>query len=487
MKIYLKTSVMLVTALTLMVSCKKNTNTKKEENTLGEKLPEKGTTLCKAIWFPHSQTPAPLEGKGSPFDVKSSTNHIFHQWSWQKFLWLTKPTNSTKGETIPLFLNSNDIFQVDAHLYKTQRYDEATVFLNDTVQAGSGAALKTNPKYNQLNKSHTVFYSIHVNDIFLNAAKSFKEEILAKRIGLDNTASFPVGAFELKVSWVSTEAIAEKDRQNYYITKAVINKSSGDYKLTEVALLGMHVVGIVENHPEFIWATFEHADLGPDYNWKKGNAYANDEKLLFTAGETSGLDGITWEKATRRAKEENKAYHLFEYGVPRYTQGARLGELMNSSQSEPRNYNNIKEINRCVRQNLRDVWKNYFYNGSIWINTDGLSPKHQVEKIVELGECIANGGKGSAARGSLNCANITMETYTQTFQNSFSKINASDLANCFSCHNALNFQTTDKNKSPLYLSHVFNGYLIREQGKTYEEVELLKAKHELETFIKKSL
>ncbi|MEC4621935.1 hypothetical protein VST04_27980, partial [Bacillus paranthracis] len=27
----------------------------------------------------------------------------------------------------------------------------------------------------------------------------------------------------------------------------------------------MHVVGVVENHPEFIWATFEHHASTPDY------------------------------------------------------------------------------------------------------------------------------------------------------------------------------------------------------------------------------
>lgn len=37
---------------------------------------------CEAGWFPHEQTPAPAEGDGSPFDSSSTTNCIFHQWSW---------------------------------------------------------------------------------------------------------------------------------------------------------------------------------------------------------------------------------------------------------------------------------------------------------------------------------------------------------------------------------------------------------------------
>ena len=31
-----------------------------------------------------------------------------------------------------------------------------------------------------------------------------------------------------------------------------------------VALIGLHVVGVVEDHPEFVWATFEHEDNAPD-------------------------------------------------------------------------------------------------------------------------------------------------------------------------------------------------------------------------------
>src|SRR6218665_2958182 len=60
---------------------------------------------CEASWFPHEQTPAPKEGDGSPFDTKSTTNCIFHQWSWQKFLWLTKPLANGN----PLFLDSLDV------------------------------------------------------------------------------------------------------------------------------------------------------------------------------------------------------------------------------------------------------------------------------------------------------------------------------------------------------------------------------------------
>ncbi|NQY05497.1 MAG: hypothetical protein HRT68_04640 [Flavobacteriaceae bacterium] len=41
--------------------------------------------VCDTSWFPRAQTPAPAEVKGNQFDAKTTTNCIFHQWSWQKF------------------------------------------------------------------------------------------------------------------------------------------------------------------------------------------------------------------------------------------------------------------------------------------------------------------------------------------------------------------------------------------------------------------
>jgi hypothetical protein len=111
-----------------------------------------------------------------------------------------------------------------------------------------------------------------------------------------------------------------------------------------------------------------------------------------------------------------------------------------------------------VADNLKDVFNNYFYNGSIWLNTDGMTPQQQASAIV--GHDISSALPDSLARGSLNLANITMETYTQTFKHDIKGINASNLVNCFTCHQSKNFDKSLNNaKSPLYLSHVFESYM----------------------------
>lgn len=488
-------STLLVVGVVFLNSCKKKeTETEKKEEAVAYDT-KADSSLCMSDWFPHAQTPPPAEGKGSPFDTISTTNAIFHQWSWQKFLWVTKPTVEvtlipiiTQGEPtpiviktkLPLFLNPEKMHQVNSHLQKVDPKEGAAVVLTDTLQAGSGGVLKTNPAYNKNNVSETVFYSIHISPTMQEAAEKYRDSLASGALAKNNLATFPVGSLELKVSWVAKSAIPEDKIANYFTTVAAISTDGKNYTNTEVALLGMHVVGVVENHPEFIWATFEHDELAPNYNWKENNATSSANQLLFAEGTTTGINGITWNNGS--AKEKYRAYDLFKFGVPRDSTGG----FMKTSQSEPVNFDNIENINACVKKNLKDVWNHYFYNGSLWINTDGLNAKEQAELLVKLKDSLDDAKPGAYARGSVNCANVTMETYTQTFKDSLSEINAGNLANCFSCHNAENF-SAGYPTSPLYLSHAFNAYIERSQGKTFKDVELLKAKQEVEEFMKNKL
>ncbi|MNJ83147.1 hypothetical protein D3C87_05610 [compost metagenome] len=421
-------------------------------------------------WFPHAQTPAPEEGIGSPFDTSSTTNQIFHQWSWNKFLWLTKPD---KGGN-PLFLNTAKVKQVTSNMDSITVPSGTTVVIQDTAQAGSGALLQTNPNYNN-GVGGKVYYSIHMNPKMYDAARIFAAGIKKGVIKPTNKEAFPVGSFELKVAWVPVSAIPQAKQSSYYITTASLSTNAGkSFTNTKVALIGMHVVGVVQNHPEFIWATFEHDDLSPDYDWAKNAASSDSDQLLFKKGSVSGIGGITYNTTTQLGNPPNQVFDLFQYGIPRNSDGS----FMTTSQQEPADFQNVDGINQCVKSQLNDVWKNYFYNGSIWLNTDGKNHKEQIQLIDSLGYDISNATPGSFARGSLNCANVTMETFTQTFTSSIDSINVNNLANCFSCHSAVKFKTQGKMKSALYLSHVFQDYLLQKQGNSLKQVEQIKAVEE---------
>ena len=86
----------------VVLSCKNDT---KEKVTADEKsdtyvnLETTGTCLSDSSWFqinPNTRkrhTPAPKEDSSSVFGNNTTVSNCdFHQWSWQKFLWLTNET-----------------------------------------------------------------------------------------------------------------------------------------------------------------------------------------------------------------------------------------------------------------------------------------------------------------------------------------------------------------------------------------------------------
>jgi len=451
--------VLLVAAIGLFQQCGSKTKGKPDGYANNNNSDSCG---CESSWFPHTSTPAPAEGVGSPFDTSSTTNCIFHQWSWQKFLWLTKPT---PGGGV-LFMDSLTL--VDPYMQPVLPVEGIQLVLEDTAQAGSGGTLYSNPGFSGNDTSYLVHYSIHASQVLLDTAAAYKQLILADTNLLNNQYTFPVGSLELKVSWIDARAIPESQRSSYFVVNAVIKKGNS-YTPTRVAMLGMHIVGRVINHPEFIWATFEHHDMGPYYDWSKTTGEANtpitsaDDKLLFKKGSTNSIAGIYW--GTDAPDSMYRVYTVFKYGVPR---AARDSFMTGTSQSEPLNFNNIDGLNNCVASNLQDVWKNYFYNGSIWINTDGMTPAQQALLVDTLGNNIGNATAGSSARGSLNAFNITMETYVQTFGSSLDSIHVGNLANCFSCHASPTTSITQNHSlhtSPLYVSHIFRNYM-RQTGKS---------------------
>ncbi|CAA9200521.1 hypothetical protein ACHRVW_05070 [Flavobacterium collinsii] len=401
---------------------------------------------CETSWFPHEQTPAPKEGDGSPFDSDNTTNCDFHQWSWQKFLWVTKPLPSGN----PFFIDSLDIVSPEMEDVAPQLGIKLT--LSSINQAGFKGVLLSNPKFNKV--ADTVYYSIHVNKLLKDKAISAASLINNGKLPVSNSETFPVGALELKVSWISIDAIVKEQQKDYFTTTAAVKNSKGQYVKKTMALLGMHVVGIVKNHPEFIWATFEHKDMAPVYDKKNNLVTSATEKLFYEKGTEKDINGIRWLRGATSPVLPNKAFILYEYGVPK---DLNTGDFMATSQKEPANFNNIENINKCVDSKLKDVFRNYFYNGSVWLDFDGVSPEDQVKTLVTKN--ISSAIPGALARGSVNLANITMETYTQTFQDDIHKINSGTLVSCFYCHQASNSDKTRPGKSPLFLSHLFADYL----------------------------
>ncbi len=470
----------LLLAFTVVYACKNDSKQEKKNDQKAEneeyKSIKKSECVASADWFTivdgTRKTPAPNEGPTSVFaDNSTVTNCDFHQWSWQKFLWLT---NETKGR--PMFIDS--LIQVTSH---GQRLEQKNgIVLTDTAQAsGTSDILKTPDFSSGTPPSTTVYYAIFMNDLLYDTMIKYAPIAKKDPENIKET-TYPIGALELKTSWVDIKALP--DSSSYFVTDGEINGVS-----TKVALLGIHVVGIVENHPEFIWATFEHESLAPDYDWSKATP-TSDAPVTSTSNYPffDKNDTATVKNITSNNGINTNIFSVYKYGTPveiKSIDNKNVQVFMKSSQNGSQNFNNIRTINKSVKSKLSGTWNNYFYNGSIWIDTEGYEGiKAQAALLDSLSAStggLHNSDTTGFTRGSVAAYNITMETYVQVGFSSdgIHTTKIDNLVNCFLCHSA----SHGKQHSPLNLSHVFNGYLDSLSGLSKSEtkqkhIELIRAK-----------
>lgn len=443
-------------------ACKKDSKMKSESAYYTSvEAPE---CTAPANWFTMvnntRKTPAPNEGPTSVFAKNATvTNCDFHQWSWQKFLWLT---NEVNGQ--PFFIDN--LIQVTSYGKKLPQ--NKGIVLTDAAQASSTTDILKTPNYSSgVPPATTVYYSIFMDKLLYGTMVKYAP-IAKKDPSEVKDITFPVGSLEVKTSWINASVL--KDTSSYYITKGEINGVK-----TRVALLGMHIVGVVENHPEFVWATFEHENLAPAYDWSKATPTSDapvtskSDYPFFDKSATATVKNITSGNGIY-----TDVFSVYKYGVPvtKEMKGSFNVQLyMETSQNGSENLNNIRTINESVKKQLKGVWNNYFYNGSIWINTEGYKNTQQQAALLDsLSHNLSKSEPGKLTRGSIAASNITMETYVQVGFGKPSSIHGttvSNLVNCFSCHNA----SSGSNVSPLHISHVFTGYLDSLNGLNKKQIK----------------
>lgn len=485
-------SVMAIVITVITYSCNSN-------NTSDDSLDASQKCNCYTKGFPkHKDATNPLDDSTSSFWTKrtNTNNCMFHQFSVQKFLWLTRTMPSGRAYF------EDSLIQVTVTL---DSFGSGTLMLIDTAQAGSQGSLRTNYSLSQDKKEHLVYYNKYVNKKMYNACVDFEQKLKDTSTRKLNGYTFPNGSLELKAAWVNVKALPASDTNNYYRTNAIVWLDCKGNKSNErVALVGMHVVTKVINHPEFIWATFEHHNLASYYDWTTANdtITSNKDLLFFSKGYSVGLSGITWQTNPVVIRPTPcKAFSVFKYGTPRdpgkdvfmkYTSQSPTAANKYTN-SDSINYANITAINESLQSHLgnqsSDVWKNYFYNGAIWLNTDNTTAEQQVALIQGMKGTI-NIDTSSAARGSLACKNITMETYTQVFK-PLNGLFAQDtvVGNCFGCHNGSTTvykKDTMMGYSPLYFSHLFNHYLRNKSIPNSCQKEHDAKQTDLISFIKKA-
>jgi hypothetical protein len=332
-------------------------------------------------------------------------------------------------------------------------------------QAGGGHGLMAQ-------NGSLVYYITMVNDVFAYYLSGAKNGLLSDSLQFPITAAardsicavakangnktLPDSnalAMEFKTSWI--EASKVPDPQNYITIDAVIPTYSKtdtlwtptDSATVKLVLVGVHVVGSTAGHPEMVWATFEHNQNAPNATYQYLNG---DSVLVNQPADSSGkftfssnpLDPSPNQSHFIANDNTLIAESPFTISPSNSQMSFPWGSEPNVSPnkedgSSAASNSEVLSINNSILGMLvgNDIRKNYVMIGATW--TSGGNPPTGTSYST-------NPGDPGAAIGTSLLANITMETYKQSNQNS-----------CFTCHRS--FTTPDL--YPANLSHVYGGII----------------------------
>lgn len=432
-------------------------------------------------WF---DSGAPTAGgtvaNANSLDFSPTSLCDFLLWGQQMFLWLTSPAGDG------LVVDGPDFFTVtpidangERHLIPSTEATATTALrarkgdeIGELGQAGGGGVLMSQGK-------SLVYYGIHVNDVYAYFVSGQKDGNLpdatayphndadVKALQAYMASAFPgvelegadTLALEIKTSWVDASTVP--DASAYVTLEAYVPTytadaanttwtPTGDSETMTLALIGMHVVGTVRNHPEFVWATFEHVSNAPnapywykdaDGKWTRQPYDTSGDYLFLPSGadpsganvacmKEDGDDRIVAHTDASGAPVcdggivPSATVRTFPWGNPSEGQSDLIVDL---------NTDMLSSNNSVISQLAAgDVRANYVQVGSVWTSAGGddvaLVPMQDKDfSFFDL-------------RGTPTLSNATMETYHQG-------------STCFDCHQIAEGATgTDAFK----LSHIFS-------------------------------
>jgi hypothetical protein len=318
-------------------------------------------------------------------------------------------------------------------------------------------------------QGHPIYYSIYSDSTFGDFIKQNDLFTPAKLLAFDPDKSFPVGTLTLKAAW---KVVAPGEDVSTFFTRtaqiALLTtkdgkiEPSGETKTVEVALVGFHIAGAVNGHPEMIWATFEHLQNAPDLP-KAVNDMAPDDIVsnknwTFYKANTEFKDCNINSAGSGALKLDEAAQTLSPV--------AQVCRIVPYGGGKTSNVDNIKSLNDSVHSQLDGVWKNYFEVGAIWFSSpNALKPNCTFQPGALECRDPANPDL-PILTGSTHLSNTTIETFTQS---------QSAQDNCFACHNTVQVASPNTTVTSLPglnvdISHVLiNEYFLASEPKAKTE------------------
>lgn len=270
--------------------------------------------------------------------------------------------------------------------------------------------------------------------------------------------NFQPGTIEMKISY---RVVTAAEAPNYVTMNADINGDGTDELL---GMVGFHFIINTPDHPEFIWATFEHKQNVPECQSPRNQ---NDPAWSFTSAQCAAeLPNSVKSDCTFNIDPTPTPTPALSGGTPTqicrvYHDGSKPGD-----DKYDLNVFDIDSLNTQmvgpggIVTNLTSgplaVLKNYQMVGALWVNQPLGGPGTPAPP---------NPSTLPNQRGSIQLANSTMETTFQQVDSNFNPLpytgtsNLQPAANCFACH------AYDPNTGNVAQSHIFDDILAASKKK----------------------
>ena len=342
-------------------------------------------------------------------------------------------------------------------------------------------------------QSNLIYYTSVTNDVYAYFLTQTKQTLTPQKVlnaqfpttqtdvtnisQYFNNKNFPdanAAAVEVKLSWVAASSLPNKSQ---YITMQanvpVFQANSGNTQWTqtaqtqsiELALVGIHVVGSVQGHPEMLWATFEHFGNSPNAQYQyvaspSGTTTTVNQNTagtwLFAANNAGSPFNCMNQKTESQSGSSTANVNIVlntslksPCTVPSQISpnntirwkvfGAAYNQPPNSVDSTPVSNSSIISVNNATQipaaisgrgQNGPgpDIRDNYFMLGCTW-TVGGKAPTSSYGMQPSPTPSPSPNEVGTSV-----LANTTMETFEQGNSSSVGAPNKNGL-NCFDCHN----------------------------------------------------
>jgi hypothetical protein len=422
------------------------------------------------------QTPPPNNALPAP---PTENDCAFYNWAWHAFLFVTqkqrngrpafidyptieqafpkifkpraRPSTALSVRNIEPFIESDKHPTPDA--LKEKGGDPLPVLNDGVMQAsrfsgGIGAILVDQNR-------NPVFYTINVNDAFAQfVVANGLDEIdrlladpantntgdLARQRPVPAELEFRPGVMEFKSAWMIVEG-ALSNYSNYVTMRtkvpylkndgsSLVIDSSRPLREVNVALLGLHVVGAIDGHPEFIWATFEHADASGKRDIAPASS-ANPSPDNPPPAIDDGVKSYPLFHANTPPNEANKATTQPVGTDQKFATTTSVYRVFPGSKSEkdaepdsraPWEDPAVFTLNQHMTElfNARDPrrldWRrNYRLVGAVWIDQPRRSNNFDAGLFFDPDD--------AKLAGENRLSNLAIESFTQT-----------GAPHCFSCH-----------------------------------------------------